>query len=86
MKRTWVMTVAALKMYLRQRETVIWAFFFPLLLLGLFGFIRFDGVGTLHLGVSGKSLSCTWDGTVFQTGQVTDASSGAALGTFTLKR
>ncbi len=51
MKQTWVMTVAALKMYLRQRETVIWAFFFPLLLLGLFGFIRFDGVGTMHLGV-----------------------------------
>jgi ABC-2 type transport system permease protein len=51
MKMTWIMTVASLKMYLRQKETVIWAFFFPLLLLGLFGFIRFDGVGTLHLGV-----------------------------------
>lgn len=42
--------------------------------------------GTMHLTVSGKSLSCTWDGAAFQTGQVMDASSGAALGTFTLKR
>jgi ABC-2 type transport system permease protein len=47
----WTMTVASLKMYLRQREVVIWAFFFPLLLLGIFGFVRFDGIGRLHLGV-----------------------------------
>jgi ABC-2 type transport system permease protein len=51
MKLTWIMTVASLKMYIRQKETVIWAFLFPLLLLGLFGFIRFDGVGRLHLGI-----------------------------------
>jgi ABC-2 type transport system permease protein len=46
-----VLTIASLKMYLRQKEVVIWAFIFPLLLLGIFGFIKFDGVGTLHLGV-----------------------------------
>lgn len=51
MNMLWTMTVASLKMYLRQREVVIWAFFFPLLLLSLFGFIRFDGVGTLDVGV-----------------------------------
>ena len=47
----WTITLAALKMYLRQRETVIWAFFFPLLLLGIFGFVKFDGIGHVHLGV-----------------------------------
>ena len=51
MRSFWVLTVASLKMYLRQKEVVIWAFIFPLLLLGIFGFIKFDGVGTLHLGV-----------------------------------
>ncbi len=51
MKKTWKLTLASLKMYLRQREVLLWAFFFPLLLLSVFGFIRFDGIGTLTLGV-----------------------------------
>lgn len=45
------MTVASMKMFFRQREAIIWTLVFPLFIVVLFGFVRFDGIGRLHLGV-----------------------------------
>ena len=43
--------LASLKMYLRQREAIIWNFLLPVLTVVLFGFVKFGGVGHMHLGV-----------------------------------
>ncbi|HXX63162.1 MAG TPA: ABC transporter permease [Bacteroidota bacterium] len=43
--------IAALKMFIRQREAILWTVLFPLLLVLLFGFVRFGGIGRLSLGV-----------------------------------
>ncbi len=51
MRIKWKLTVASVKMYFRQREALIWTFLLPLLIIFLFGFVRFDGVGRMHLGV-----------------------------------
>jgi ABC-2 type transport system permease protein len=45
------LTIASLKMFYRQREAIIWTIAFPLLTVILFGFVRFDGIGRIHLGV-----------------------------------
>lgn len=45
------LTLASLKMYLRQREAIIWNFLLPVLTVVIFGFVKFGGVGHLHLGV-----------------------------------
>ncbi len=45
------LTVASFKMYLRQREALIWSFLFPLMLILLFSFVNFSGLGTIEVGV-----------------------------------
>ncbi|MEW6510350.1 MAG: ABC transporter permease [Bacteroidota bacterium] len=45
------LTVASIKMFYRQREAIIWTFLLPLFIIVLFGFVHFDGVGQVHLGV-----------------------------------
>lgn len=45
------LTIASIKMFFRQREAIIWTLAFPLLTVILFGFVRFDGIGRIHLGV-----------------------------------
>ena len=57
MRIKWKLTVASLKMYIRQKEALIWTFLLPLLIIFLFGFIKFDGLGRMHLGVVNEAGS-----------------------------
>ena len=45
------LTLANLKMMLRNRNTTFWALFFPLLLVVVFGLFEFDGFGSASLAV-----------------------------------
>lgn len=45
------LTLASLKMYLRQREAIIWNFLLPVFIIVLFGFVKFGGVGHMHVGL-----------------------------------
>lgn len=45
------LTIASLRMYVRQREAILWAVLLPLFIVILFSFLRFDGLGRLQLGV-----------------------------------
>jgi ABC-2 type transport system permease protein len=45
------LTIASLKMYLRQREAIIWNFLLPVLIIVLFGFVKFGGVGHMDVGL-----------------------------------
>jgi ABC-2 type transport system permease protein len=51
MRLKWKIFVASLKMFVRQREAIIWTLLFPLFMIFLFGFVKFDGMGRLDLGV-----------------------------------
>ena len=51
------LTIANIKMYLRDRQALFWAFFFPLLLMTVFGVMNFEGSGKLTLGVVNLSPS-----------------------------
>ncbi|HTO94169.1 MAG TPA: ABC transporter permease [Bacteroidota bacterium] len=51
MRVIWKLTVASFKMFFRQREAILWTLLFPLLVVVLFGFVRFSGVGSIALGV-----------------------------------
>lgn len=51
MRLKFKLTLASFKMFFRQREAIIWTLVFPLFIVVLFGFVRFDGIGRLHLGV-----------------------------------
>ncbi len=51
MRIQWMLTLASLKMFIRQREAILWTILFPLLVVILFGFVRFNGVGKIELGV-----------------------------------
>jgi ABC-2 type transport system permease protein len=47
----YILTIASLKMFLRNRQAVFFTLFFPLLFLLIFGFMNFDSPMKLHLGV-----------------------------------
>ena len=51
MRIKWMLTLASMKMFMRQREAILWTLLFPLLVVILFGFVRFNGVGSIGLGV-----------------------------------
>jgi ABC-2 type transport system permease protein len=51
MRIKWKLTVASLKMYLRQKEAIIWNILFPFFMVLLFSFVRFGGVGGIGLGL-----------------------------------
>lgn len=51
------LTIANIKMYLRDRQALFWAFFFPLLLMTVFGLMNFEGSGKLDLGVVNLSAA-----------------------------
>ncbi len=55
MRLLWKLTVASFKMYFRQREAIIWSFIFPLFVVSIFAFVRFDTLGTIRLGVVDES-------------------------------
>jgi ABC-2 type transport system permease protein len=47
----WVLIVASLKMFFREKEAVFWTLFLPLFMVVLFGFVKFDRLGTIELGI-----------------------------------
>lgn len=42
---------ACIKMFFREREAVFWTFFFPIFMIVMFGFIRFDSFGRVETGI-----------------------------------
>ena len=61
MRLLWKLTVASFKMYFRQREAIIWSFIFPLFVVSIFAFVRFDTLGTIRLGVVDESVDGSRD-------------------------
>ncbi len=51
MRIKWKLTVASIKMFLRQREAIVWTLLLPLFIVILFSFVRFSGMGRMHLGL-----------------------------------
>ena len=48
---TWVLTVASLKMWFRDRQAIFWTFFLPLMLMVIFGVLNFGNLGAVDLGI-----------------------------------
>ena len=48
---TFVLTLASLKMWFRDRQALFWSLFLPLLLMVIFGLMNFGGLGRVDLGV-----------------------------------
>ena len=42
---TWVLTIASLKMWFRDRQAIFWTFFLPLVLMVIFGILNFGDFG-----------------------------------------
>jgi ABC-2 type transport system permease protein len=60
MRLKWKIFVASLKMFFRQREAIIWTLLLPIFMITIFGFVKFDGMGRLDLGIvneAGKQSS-----------------------------
>ncbi len=55
MRLKWLLTVAGLKMFFREKEAVFWTLFLPLFMVVLFGFVKFDQFGTIQLGLTDLS-------------------------------
>ena len=55
MRLKWKLTVASIKMFFRQREAIIWTFVLPLFIVCIFGFVRFDGLGSIRVGIVDES-------------------------------
>jgi len=49
------LTIASFKMFVRQKEAILWTLILPLFIVFLFGFVSFDGVGKLHVGLVNDS-------------------------------
>ena len=47
--------VASFKMFVRQREALVWTLVLPLFMVFLFSFVKFDGLGTIPLGIVSSS-------------------------------
>ena len=57
---TWSLTVAALKMWFRDRQAIFWSLFLPLMLMVIFGILNFGAFGSVDLGIvdeAGNDLS-----------------------------
>jgi ABC-2 type transport system permease protein len=50
-----ILTAAALKMFLRQREAILWTILLPLFMIFLFSFVQFGNFDTITLGVVNRS-------------------------------
>lgn len=46
---------ASFKMFIRQREAIIWTILLPLFMIFLFSFVKFDGIGQIAVGVVNHS-------------------------------
>ncbi len=51
--------LASLKMFMRQREAILWSIVLPLFMVFLFSFVKFDGVGSVALGIANHSPDTT---------------------------
>ncbi len=51
--------IAALKMFTRQREAILWTILLPLFMVFLFSFVKFDGLGSISLGLVNHSQDTT---------------------------
>jgi len=51
MRLKWKLTVASVKMFVRQKEAILWSILLPLFMVFLFSFVNFDGLGTVTVGV-----------------------------------
>jgi ABC-2 type transport system permease protein len=51
MRLKFKLVASSLKMFFREREAVFWTFFFPIFMIVLFGFVRFDSFGRVETGV-----------------------------------
>ena len=51
----WVLIVASMKMFFREKEAVFWTLFLPLFMVILFGFVKFDRLGTIQIGLVDES-------------------------------
>jgi ABC-2 type transport system permease protein len=51
MRLKWKLTVAALKIFIRQREAIIWTILLPIFMVVLFSLVDFDGIGRLTIGL-----------------------------------
>ena len=52
---TWVLTIASMKMWFRDRQAIFWTFFLPLVLMVIFGILNFGDFGAVDLGVVDRS-------------------------------
>ena len=48
---TFVLTVASVKMWFRDRQAIFWTFFLPLVLMVIFGVLNFGDLGAVDLGL-----------------------------------
>ncbi len=55
MRLKWILIVASLKMFFREKEAVFWTLFLPLFMVVLFGFVKFDQLATIQIGVVDQS-------------------------------
>lgn len=59
MRLKFKLILASFKMFLRQREAILWSIVLPLFMVFLFSFVKFDGVGNVTLGVVNHSQDTT---------------------------
>lgn len=52
--------LVALKMFTRQREAIIWTILLPLFMVFLFSFVKFDGLGSVSIGIVNHSRDTTF--------------------------
>jgi ABC-2 type transport system permease protein len=50
---------ASFKMFIRQREAIIWTILLPLFMVFLFSFVNFDGIGHVSVGIVNHSQDTT---------------------------
>lgn len=55
MRLKWKLTIASLKMFVRQREAIIWTVLLPIFMIVLFGLVDFGGIGKVNVGLVGGS-------------------------------
>ena len=59
MRLIWKMTLASWKIFLRQKEAILWTVLLPLFMIFLFSFVNFDGMGSVNLGIVNHSADTT---------------------------
>lgn len=51
--------LASFKMFMRQREAIIWTILLPLFMVFLFSFVKFGGMGSVSVGIVNHSVDST---------------------------